>query len=105
MCQQGANVCRHIIRPLRHMFKQWVSIRHQSQHEMFHIGANIGIGIFTQDDRCTGVVEKQVTQSLPDTCPGDLLLDLFGDRQTASTGGGNRQGHLPELYRLLHLPW
>ncbi len=66
MCQQRANVGRHIVRPFRDMLEQRIAIRRQSQHEAFHVSAYVGVGIFAQNQRCTGVVKKHVTQALTD---------------------------------------
>ena len=84
MCQQGMCAPQYHPAPPQHAQTE-DPCPHQPQHKVLQIGAHVGIGILTQNDRCAGMVEEQVAQALLDACPGNLLLNFIGDVQAATT--------------------
>jgi hypothetical protein len=82
---------RHVILPFCHMLKPWVAVRDQPGHVTLQIGPDIRIRIFTQDERGTGVMEKDIADTGPDTGAAHTLLDLAGYQTGATPAGGYKK--------------
>ena len=61
--QYASNMCRHVIRAFICMSEHWAAIWNGISHKRFQVGANRWISIFTQDNRSTGVLNKDMAQA------------------------------------------
>lgn len=99
--EYAAYVCRHVVRALIPVFKHGITIRHQSAHESFQIGAHGGIGVFTQYQRGAGMMHEDVAEALFDSGCLHQLLYMPGNFMAATAPGVDGDGLLVHVRRLL----
>jgi hypothetical protein len=74
--EDGPDVGRHVIRAFVGVIKQWITVSDQSCHVAIEVTANIGVGVFTEYQRGTGVLQKYMTQA--GCYPGQAYLLAYG---------------------------
>lgn len=82
--KDGSNMRGHVIDAFVDMLEHGRAIRHQVEHKAFQVGAYGRIGVFTQDQRGTGVLHKDMTQAGDDAGSGNHLLHFLGDIVSAA---------------------
>lgn len=92
---------RHVIRPFSGMRECGVAVGHQRSHVTLQVRANIRVRILAQNERGTGVVEKDIANTGPDTGPVDTFLDLPGNRAGATSAGRHKKFILENHYKSL----
>jgi len=87
--QYGADVRRHIVRPLHRVDMGRVTVGRQLADEIFQITANVRIGVFSDQQRRAGVSQKYVAQACHHATSGDNILQLRTDFLKPPPRGGN----------------
>lgn len=77
--ENSSHMSRHVIAAFGGVMEHGITIRHRVCHESLKIVTYLGIGIFAQDQRSTGMTDKNMTQARGDTGLGNRLLDLAGN--------------------------
>lgn len=63
--QGGADMGRHVIRAFASVFEQGIAVGNQAREKTFEIQADLGVGIFLDDQRSGGVLHVQGGQAGP----------------------------------------
>lgn len=87
--QHGADVRRHIVRPLHCVDMGRVTVGRQLADEIFQVAANVRIGIFSDQQRSAGVPQKNVAQACRHATSGDNIFQLGADFLKPAPAGGN----------------
>ena len=77
--QGGPDVRWHVIGSFDRVFEQPIAVGYESIEEALEVRADIGIGIFLNDERRGRVLEVQGAQAGPNACQCDLFLDVVRD--------------------------
>ncbi len=81
------NVRRHIVGPLGRVAKNGISVDNQPPEVAFQVTPNTRIGVLTQDQRSTRVVDEDGTETLGDPRVSHDPRDLSGDLPGSPTFG------------------
>ena len=84
----------HVVGPLLVVEVSGVAVENQPGDEVFEVAAYVTVRVFSDNQRCAGVMYKHVAKPLLDIRSSQQLLDLAGDVDRRPTLGLQR-------YRLL----
>ena len=86
--QGGSNMSGHVVIAFSSMAEQGGTIGHEASKECFEVAADIGVGVFLDQERGGGVADMKGEQASLERVAGDPGPDLIRDFiETATTGG------------------
>ena len=89
MGEDSADMRGHIIRAFGGVFKERVSVYNHPRHKGFEIAAYRGVCIFAQNQRCAGMLNKNLAGSRADTAFCYHIGNLPADVDRFATAGLN----------------
>ena len=101
MSENSADMCGHIIRAFGRVFKEWVSVYNHPRHKGFEIAAYRGVCVFAQNQRCAGMLNKNLAGSRGDTAFCYHIGNLPTDVYRFATAGLNFNNSLTDQFSSL----
>src|SRR5205823_1475215 len=89
--ERGADMGGHVIVTFGSMNKNGIAIRHEPRKETFQVTANIGIGIFLNEQGCGSVAKMQCQEAIFKTVLREPGSDFVSELVKATATGGNFQ--------------
>ncbi|CAH2599323.1 protein of unknown function [Rhodovastum atsumiense] len=90
--QGGADMGRHVVRPLNVMHVASTPVGGETGEEAFEIGAHVGIGILLHQQRAGGVPAPDREQAGGDAAPAGKTAQRRGDLEEAAAVRGDGEG-------------
>lgn len=86
LSERRADVRRHVVRPFGIVLVSWIAVRGDPLHEALQVALYAGVRILAENERCAGMAQKYIAQTLLDTRCAHPIVEPLGEVYESTPG-------------------